>query len=99
MVGQASAIVDDAKQRYQEIRAVVDLVAQLAGGAKTHFEEARAAADANKDGETTLEEWLKWIAAIGGPSGLIAYFARNKLSNERKAALAARIETLEKAAG
>ena len=82
-LGQAEKLVGQGK----------DVLVQVQADYRKH----QVAADADKDGSTTSEEWLKYLLGPAGVGALAAYFIRNMKSNQRKSDAEARLARLENA--
>ncbi len=90
LVDSAREMVKTGTELVDTGRTIVDQGEKLIGQAKEEFAKAKAAADTNKDGKTSFEEW--WIYLLGllgiGGAGVI----RNGKSNERKAKTEAKVD-------
>lgn len=80
VAARANAILEDARSFYAD--------------AKQTYEQAKAAADTDQSGDTTVEEWIAYLLGAAGLGGG-AILTRNARSNARKDVMEARIASLE----
>lgn len=91
------SVIDALKETAQQTNELVKTTKDLVNTTKAEFAKAKTAADTNKDGKTTLNEW--WIYLLGllgiGGAGVI----RNGRSNERKARTEGKLDAIEERVG
>lgn len=106
-------IIQETREQFSELRVMAETAVTktklLADNVKTGFLEAQTKADTDGDGETTLAEWLAYLAAISGVGGAAIWkrkrtvdqrqedsLARNAKSDERKGKIESDVEMLKR---
>lgn len=80
------SLVDTAKVTLQKANETLDAGKQLVAEGKAAYVEAKAAADKDGDGKTSVSEWLAYLALLAGVGGAggakMALNARAKTQKE-----------------
>lgn len=87
--------VSDTRALIADGKALIDVGKVMVKDFKSDFKQARASADTNQDGKTSIPEWVVWLTS-GGGLAFVAALIRNGKSDVRKAKMEAKADEQER---